>query len=264
MLYNIRNIFYDNSHQYLKIINGNDRFGIKNTDKDEFVIPLDYDNIFIYGTNLFVLYKKGKVGAVRIDKEEPIMIADCIYDVIETFGHDLIFANGSTTRYYNATTKEIRDFKEVLIETPFLYCKDERYQYILYGESGKEIYKKEYTSYSESCFCFCGNTDNGPVFYDARYSTYLYPTEKGYKHYIEFINHPIIINRNNVANISEGEDGVGLIDFYGNTILDNSYDSIKVELMITAVKGDRVENKTIPLPKDTFEKGEITDIENWI
>lgn len=264
MLFNIRNFFYNTTHQYLKIVSENGRFGIKNTDKNEFVIPMEYDNIFIYGINLFVLYKKGKIGAVRIDTEEPIVIADCVYDVVETFGHDLIFVKDSGTRYYNATTKEIRDFKDVLIETPFLYCKDEKYQYILYGELGKIIYKKEYTSYSESCFCFCGNTDKGPVFYDARYSTYLYPTEEGYKVYKELFNHPIIINRRNVVNISEGEDGVGLIDSCGNPILNNGYDSIKVELKITAVKGEKAENKIIPLPKDTFEKGEITDIENWI
>lgn len=264
MLFNIRNLFYNTTNKYLKIVSENGRFGIKNTDKDKFVIPMEYDNIFIYGTNLFVLYKKGKIGAVRIDNEEPIMVADCIYDVVETFGHDLIFVKDSGTRYYNATTKEIYDFKDILMESPFLYCKDEKYQYILYGELGEIIYKKEYTSYSESCFCFCGNTGKGPVFYDARYSTYLYPIEGGYKTYDQLFDCPIIINRQNVANITAEEDGIGLIDSYGNSILDNSYDSMEVELKITALKGNREETKTISFSKSTLKKEEISDISDWI
>lgn len=264
MLFNIRNLFYNTTNKYLKIVSDNGRFGIKNTDKDKFVIPMEYDNIFIYGTNLFVLYQKGKIGAVRIDNEEPIMVADCMYDVVETFGHDLIFVKDSGTRYYNVTTKEIYDFKDILVESPFLYCKDEKYQYILYGELGEIIYKKEYTSYSESCFCFCGNTDKGPVFYDARYSTYLYPTEEGYKTYDELFDSPIIINRQNIVNIVETEEGIGVIDSYGKSIMKNCYDSIKIELKITAEKDKKVKNKIIPITKGKIERGEITDIENWV
>lgn len=263
MLFNIRKVFYDNTHQYLKIVNNSGRFGIENTDKDEIVIPLEYDNIFIYGTNLFVLYKKGKLGAVRID-EEPIVIADCTYDVIETFGHDLIFSSNQKVRYYNSVTNAVRDFAEIIVETPFLYCKDERHQYILYGELGKEIYKKEYTSYSESCFCFCGNTEKGPVFYDARYSAYLYPAEDGYKVYEELFNHPIIINRKNVCNITEGENGIGVIDSYGNVIMENKYDSVKAELKITAIKENETEQKIIPFQKEVFEKGMVSELEDWI
>ena len=264
MLYTVRNGLNNAMLEKFDIVSSNEMYGIVKQEDSSCVLPSEYDNIFIYGEDIFILHKKGKIGAVRIENERVWFIAECKFNTLESIGHDLIFCNDKKVRYYNSVLKTVRDFIDVIVDIPFLYCKDEKHQYILYGELGKEIYKKEYTSYSESCFCFCGHTEKGPVFYDARYSTYLYPTEKGYKHYIEFINHPIIINRNNVANITEGESGIGLIDAYGNSIVDNCYDVIKIELKITALNDEKIVNKIIPLSNEMFKKGEITAIENWI
>ncbi len=264
MLFSRRNVFEKSVLNSIKVISDNGMMGIKNLTDNLCILPIEYDNIFMYGKNVFVIHKKGKIGAVRIETDKVCFIAESEYDTLDTFGHDLIFSNDQKVRYYNSATNTARDFVDIVVETPFLYCKDEKYQYILYGELGKEIYKKEYTSYSESCFCFCGNTEKGPVFYDARYSTYLYPQEGEYKVYKEIFNHPIVINRQNVCNITEGENGIGIIDSYGNVIMENKYDSVKVELKVTAIKENETEQKTIPFQKESFEKGMVSELEDWI
>lgn len=118
--------------------------------------------------------------------------------------------------------------------------------------------------FDERCCFFCGETKNGPVFYNARYCTYFYPQNNVYKFYDGLFNHPIIINRYNVINISEGDEGIGVINSFGTHILENEYDEINVELKITATKNNAVEEKTIPFLEKTFKKGEVTDPKSWV
>lgn len=264
MLYTARNGLNNTMLEKFEIASSNEMYGIVKQENNSCVLPPEYDNIFVYGEDIFILHKKGKIGAVRVDEDKIWFIAECKFDTLESIGHDLIFCNDEKVRYYNSVLKTVRNFIDVIVDIPFLYCKDEKYQYILYGELGKEIYKKEYTSYSESCFCFCGHTDKGPVFYDARYSTYLYPTEDGYKVHGGIFNHPIIVNRQNTLNIIEGENGIGVIDSYGDVIIKNQYDSVKVELKVTAIKGNKTEQKIIPFQKIAFQKGMVSEIEEWI
>ena len=149
------------------------------------------------GTNL----PRPIMGLMRNSKEnkgektfDTIQVADCQYDTLSNAGHDLFFSNDTGIRYYNALTKQTRDFTDVNTEEyPCIYCKDETHQYILYGETGEEIYKKEYSQYSKSCFTCCGMTEQGPVFYDARYSSYLYPENGSYKMYSGIFNNPFMI-----------------------------------------------------------------------
>lgn len=61
----------------------------------------------------------------------------------------------------------------------------------------------------------CGDTEKGAVFYDAKYCTYYYPENGKYKFYDGLFNHPVIINRINVINVSEGDNGIGLISSFG-------------------------------------------------
>ncbi len=263
MLYTIRNMFTFHTNENLSIVSENGCFGIQNKLDNSFIIPLEYDNIFLYGESLFVLYQKGKIGAVRIEENKRtfkvIIVADCQYDTLSNAGHDLFFSCDDNIRYYNAVTKKVRDFIDVNAdEYPCLYCKDKTHQYILYGELGEEIYKKEYTSYSESCFTCCGMTEQGPVFYDARYSTYLYPENGFYKVYKGIFNHPIIMNHQNILNITEDGNGLGLIDSCGNVMIENNYDSVTIELTITAVKGNKKEQKIIPFQRFHFEKGIVS------
>lgn len=264
MLFKVmNNAVSENLRNTVKIVK-NKKYGIISATDNTCILSEKYDNIFCYGKDVFVVHKKGKIGVIRIENDKVVFVADCEFDTLESRGHDLLLCNNEKVRYYNSVTKTITDFIDVIVDYPCLYCKDEKHQYILYGELGEEIYKKEYTSYSESCFCFCGETDLGPVFYDARYSSYLYPTKEGYEVYRDLFNHPIVFNRKNISNITEGEQGIGMIDSYGNTIVENNYDSIEVELKITAKKGNVSKNKIIPFQKIIFQKGMVSDIENWI
>ena len=263
MLFTVKNIFVNSELMKFNIISENGYLGIINTENNSLILPIQYDNIFAYGENVFVVHKKGKIGAIKTDSDTFFFIAQCEYDTLDTFGHDLIFCNNESVRYYNSTTKTVRDFIDVIVDSPFLYCKDKTHQYILYGELGKEIYKKEYTSYSESCFVYCGKTEKGPVFYDARYSTYLYPTEDGYTAYEGLFNNPIIVNGQNVLNVTEGENGIGVIDCFGNSIMDHKYDSVQVKLTVTATNQTETETKTISFHKNTFQKGVVYDFDEW-
>lgn len=270
MLLKQKDFFNQNSSPYLKVVLNDNKYGIVNTYDESYIVLAKYDNVFIYGINTFVLCLNGKIGAVRIEPTENeisfniTQICDCEYDIIENFGHDLLFSNDRGTRYYNSFTKEIKDFVDVIIESPFLYCCDKTHQYIIYGDLGKIIYKKPYTQYSKSCFAFCGNTDKGPVFYDARYNTYIYPTDNGYMCYKNLFNHPIVLNRDNIVNIVEDEKGIGIIDSYGNDVLKNTYDNITVEIKITASKkNDKVE-KIISSSKRIFDRDTISEIEDWL
>ena len=264
MLFTIRNTIPNTELCKFNIISENGYMGIINSDDSSIVLPIQYDNVFIYGENIFVLHKKGKIGAVKIDSNNFFFIAQCEYDTLDTFGHDLIFCNSETVRYYNSTTGNIRDFIDVRVDSPFLYCKDNNYQYIIYPETDEEIYKKEYTSYTESCFIYCGRTGKGPVFYDAMYSTYLYPVEDTYTAYNEFFNNPIIVNGQNILNVTEGENGIGVIDYFGNTVIQNKYDSVQVELKLTATNKTETATKIISFPKNIFQKGVVNDFNEWI
>lgn len=254
MLYTRRNIVRSKDLDYVQIISDSGKMGIINLMDNSYILPLEYDNVFVYGEDAFVVHRRGKIGAIRIEDNKLYWIAECEYDTLDTVGHDLIFCNDKVVRYYNAVLKSAQDFIDITVDVPFLYCKDADYQYILFGELGEIIYKKQYTSYSESCFCFCGYTDKGPVFYDASYSSYLYPKEKGYQAYHDLFNYPIIVNDCNIANITEGEQGIGLIDSYGNHILSNNYNSITAELKITVVNTDEKTEKIISIPQCIFEK----------
>ncbi len=255
MMFPGRSIFECSVAHRFEIMSKNGKKGILNPVDNSCVLPAEYDNIFTYVPGVYVLHKEGKIGAVSEEGDKAIFIVPCDFDVMERIGHDLIFCNDKVSEYFNSLTKTVRSFVDIVAEPPFLYCKDEKYQYILFGELGKEIYKKEYNSYSESCFCFCGYSNMGPVFFDTRYSMYIFPSDEGYKAYPELYNHPIVINGRNVANIVESYEGVGVIDSFGNKIADNRHESITVELLITTADHSGTESKVIRCFDGSFKRG---------
>lgn len=268
MLFTVRNkIFGGLTAKNLQIVK-DEKYGIVNQIDNSYLIPKEYDNIFLYGVNTYVLHKNGKIGLCRIDEEngrfKPVIICECEYDVIDSVNHNLYFSNDNIIRCYNSYTKQTRDFKEVSVYSPYLYACDETYQYVIYEETGELIFKKKYTDYSKSCYAYCGNTDKGAVFYDARYSTYLYPTDKGYKIYKHLFNNPIIINRNNVINIVESDNGMGVIDSFGNSIIDNEFKEIRLELKVTAISKDNKTEKTVVFPDNIYNSDTVKDIGEWI
>jgi len=243
MLFTVRNnAFGENSLKNIKIVK-NQKYGIMNELSNTYLLPEEYDNIFLYGINIFALYKNGKIGLCKIEDEKPIMLCDCVYDVIDNYNHDLFLSNDTEICYFNSNTQQIMIFDEVVTDMSYIYGYDGNYQYIIKQENGQIIHKKKCTSYSKSYYTYCGKIESSAVFYDATYSTYIYPTENGYKPYEYPLNHPVIVNSYNVINIVDGEKGLGVIDSYGNSIMENRYNCIKIELKITAVNSEEKTKK---------------------
>ena len=263
MLFTIRDRA-ENTSKALRIVK-NKKYGIANSIDNSYIIPEKYDNIILYDVNTFALYKNGKIGLCRIDEGEQkfniVLICNCDYDTIDNFNHDFFLSNYKTIRYYNSLTKQITDFKEIIMDTPYIYGYDELYIYIISQKTGEAIYKRKYNKYDKSYYLYCGNTDKGAVFYDTTFSTYLYPTANGYSHYEYPLNGFIVINNDNIMNIVDGIGGIGIIDSFGNTIADNKYDAISLELKIRAVSENERIEKTIPLPNCTYSKDKVSYIE---
>ena len=232
----------------------NNRWGILDAFQNEWLLPAEYDNVFYCRDNCFGIVHKGKTGAVRIVDNKLHIIAECEFNTMETIGNNLIFANDTKIRYYNLDNEITRDFKDIKADLPFFYCKDEKYQYILNGCDGKEIYKKSYTFYNEASFCFCGNTKEGPVFCDVRHFGLLYPCNGEFITYNGVVCESVDVCRDNVINITQGENGIGAVDCFGRKLLDDVYDCIELELKIIAAKGTDKKQSTVPLRKLSFQK----------
>lgn len=264
MLFTVRNkVFGERTSKNLRIVK-DEKYGIMNTLDSKYIIPKEYDNIFLYGVNTFVLYKNGKIGVCRIDDLQVVIIGECEYDVIDTFGHDLFLSNDNGTRYYNSQTKRVQDFKEVILDTAYLYGYEEEFQYIIEQELGKVIHKRKCNKHNKSYYAYCGTTDKGAVFYDSTFSTYIYPTDNGYKPYEYPLHHPVMVNKYNVINIVDGENGIGVIDSFGNAIMENKYDEISLEIKVTAKNKTEYIERIVEIQKEKFNKDSASDIENWI
>ena len=254
MLYTVRNrAFGNNTSDSLKIVH-NEKYGIINSNDNTHIINEEYDNIFLYGINTFVLYQNGKVGMCKIEDNQANILCKCEYDIVDNLNHNLFFSNDCGIRYYNSITGKIMDFDEITINISYMYCHDKEYQYIIHEETGEIIYKRKYNTYNESCYVYYGDTDRGAVFYDAVYSMYLYPGKNGYTYYQDPINESIVVNQRNICNIAESENGIGVIDSFGNTIIENSYDEIFVEIKITAKNQHKCIEKIIPLSKEIYRR----------
>ncbi|MBO4896842.1 MAG: hypothetical protein J5590_00920 [Clostridia bacterium] len=211
------------------------------------ILQREYENIYELAENTFVLHKNGKTGLCRIENSKAVHIADCLYDTVDVLGNAVFLSKEDAVRYYNSKTKAVRDFNEVIIDTPYMYGYGVKYQYIIHSESGKIIYKKKSNKYSRTYYTYCGETDKGPVFFDAKSNTYYYPGDNGYKPHEPHILRPIIINGKNIINITEGENGLGVIDWCGNAITENKYDDISLELNIKAVNSNESIVKTVKI-----------------
>lgn len=264
MLFTVRNnVFGESSLKNIKIVK-NDKYGIMNESDNTHILPEEYDNIFLYGINIFTLYKNGKIGLCRIEDEKAVILCECKYDIIDNYNHDLFLSNDDETCYFNSNTRQTNVFREISTDMRYLYGLDKEYQYIIHQESGKIIYKKKLNKYNKSCYMYCGDSKNGTVFYDFTFSTYLYPTDNGYKPYEYPLNCPIIINKYNVINIVDGEKGIGVITPEGNAVTENKYGEITVELKITAKCEDEYIEKTVSLPNGKFNRETVVPVENWI
>lgn len=67
-----------------------------------------------------------------------------------------------------------------------------------------------------------------------------------------------------MINIVDGEKGIGVITPEGNTVIENKYGEITVELKITAKCEDEYIEKTVSLPNGKFNRETVVPVENWI
>lgn len=129
MIYKIRDMFWTNTSDKLKISVRKGRYGIINNETEKVLIPFEYDNIFIYGEELFTVHKGGKIGAVRISERNDLKvqwIADCVYDTLDERYHNLTFTNDKEYKYYNSYTY-FSDYGEPLLWTFSQMYTDEKY-----------------------------------------------------------------------------------------------------------------------------------------
>lgn len=164
MLFTVRNnAFGESLPKNIKIVK-NKKYGIMNESDNTYILPEEYDNIFLYGINVFVLYKNGKIGLCRIENEKSVILCECKYYVIDNYNHDLFLSNDDETCYFNSNTRQTNVFREISTDMRYLYGIDKEYQYIIHQESGKIIYKKKLNKYNKSCYMYCGESKNGAVF----------------------------------------------------------------------------------------------------
>lgn len=207
--------------------------------------------------NIIILNEDGKIGLSKIVNNTTTTIFKCEYDTIEVIEHSFFLLKDNTVYYYNSITDNKNIYKEVVLDLPYFYANDEKYQYIIIIDTGEILYKKKLNKYNKSDYICFGITTKGPVFFDMKNNTYLYPDGNGYSFYPYPINHPIIINGNNVINIVNTENGIGIIDSFGNTLTDDNHENITLELKITALNKENRMEKVIPLPNNIYRRNQL-------
>ncbi|MFQ7292831.1 MAG: hypothetical protein ACLRQ0_11425 [Monoglobales bacterium] len=204
--------------------------------------------------NIVIVNENGKIGLSKVENDTTTIICSCEYDTIEIIDSCFFLVKDDTVCCYNSVTDKINSYKEVILDLPYFYARDEEYQYIILTYTGEILYRKELNKYNKSEYVCLGNTIKRPVFYDMKYSTYLYPDSNGYRVYPYPINYPIIINGYNVIDVVEMENGIGVIDPFGNHLTDSECEEISLELKITAVNKESRTEKTIPLPNSIYRR----------
>lgn len=196
--------------------------------------------------NIVIVRKNNKVGLSKNENDTVIVICQCEYDSIDIINHNFFLYKDDTIFCYNSLTDNKANYNEVVVDVPYIYSCDEEYQYIIHMTTDTIIHRKKLNKYNKSEYVCLGNTTKGHVFYDSKHSEYLYPTEDGYKFYNLPVNYPVIVNGDNTVNIIENENGIGIIDSFGNIIINSEYDKILLELKVTATNKDRTIKQTVP------------------
>ena len=282
MIYKIRDVFWTNTSNKLKIEVTNNKYSIINKETNEVLIPPEYDNIFIYGEELFVLYKGGKIGAVRISEHNDLKvqwIAKCEYDTMDERYHNLTFTNDNGYVYYNAYTYFKNDcnplvwtFSNMYVDEGYVFGETDKEYVIIRELYGEQIWQEPIENFKADMwpsFMFVGRLGDDELFYDAASSKIL----KVGREKSEWIDRfdlvkPIVINGNNVLNITEEIEnqeavGIGSVDLTNKLIMKPRYDNIKLELKVTMSNGEETIEKTYEIPEGTFTKSSFVPMEDW-
>ena len=276
MLIKMNQIYKNLISEEIKIETRNDKMGIVNTLKDEVIIPFEYDNIFVYGPELFVLYKKGKVGAVNLSKKKgfcPEWIAKCEYDTLDTNCHDIIFSKEEEYLYVSSygfwRNKEpwyIKlCLKNLIIDGDFVYgCKGD--EYVIFDTRTAKIIWRENIDKTKAlnCFVYIGKSEKKPLFYCLTTGRFLKWRGRGYV-WMErdCLLKPIIINGENVVNVIESTGGIGLLDLKNSMGVAPVYHKAKVELLVTLENSEETRLLRFKVDDGSVSMGKIIGIEDW-
>ncbi len=225
-----------------------------------------YDNIFIYGDNLFVLVSSGRFGAVQYDEElNEIYSLPCEYDTLDEYWHNLLFSNKDEVVYYNEASKEWIELKDAYISGEFLYGEDEETYLIIEQATGKLIwreYKSRERLIDKPCFVFCGRTNGNPEFYDITNGAYISKIEDCYARYKKHsLVKPIVINGQNIIGICERNGKLGTIDVGNRKSVNPQWDEINIELKVT-YKRNNVKREEV-LKVTDIKTDDVIPIEEW-
>ena len=224
------------------------------------------ENIFLYGENLFVLVSGGKFGAVQYDDNlNKIWSMPCVYDTLDEYWHDLVFSKENEIIYYNAVTKNWTKLRDLIMDERFVYGEDEKTCLIIEKSTGKLIWREDKNNakfVDKPCFAFCGNVCGNPLFFDVTNGDYIAKMPDGYARQKKpYIVKPIIVNGENIANISENNGKLGIIDFRNGKSISPGWYEAKVELKITLKNGNDTTTEVFNV--SDIKSGDCVPFEEW-
>ena len=225
-----------------------------------------YDNIFIYGDNLFVLVSSGRFGAVQYDEESnEIYSLPCEYETLDEYWHNLVFSKKDMVVYYNEVSNEWIELIDAYIDSEFLYGEDTETYLIIEQATGKLIwreYKSRERLVDTPCFVFCGRTNGNPEFYDITNGAYISKVEDCYARYKKHsLMKPIVINGQNIIGICEGNGKLGTIDVGNRKSVNSQWEEVSLELKVTCKKGKHKIEQIFNV--GDFKAGDVIPIEEW-
>lgn len=230
------------------------------------MVKENLENIFIYGDNLFILVSKGKFGAVQYDDNlNEIQSLPCVYDTLDEYWHNLVFSKNDEVVYYNAASKDWIPLLDIYEDNHFVYGEDEETYLIIEQATGKLIwreYKNRKRLIDKPCFAYCGKEDANPVFFDITNGHYITKMPEGYARYNKPpLVKPIIVNGENIVNISERNNKLGIIDTHNRKSIVPQWNEVNVELKITLKSGKDELEKVFNVTE--IKAGDCVPVEEW-
>ena len=259
----ISEIYNNNKSDRIEIEKNENTYCLKIDGKE---VKEGYDNIFIYGDNLFILVSSGRFGAVQYDEElNEIYSLPCEYDTLDEYWHNLLFSNKDEVVYYNEVSKEWIELKDAYISEEFLYGEDKETYLIIEHATGKLIWREHKSRarlIDAPCFVFCGRTNGNPEFYDITNGAYISKIEDCYARYKKHsLVKPIIINGQNIVGICERNGKLGTIDVGNRKSVVPQWEEIIVELKVTCKSGTHKTEQTFDVTN--IKAGDVIPPEEW-
>ena len=226
-----------------------------------------YENIFIYGDNLFVLVAGGKFGAVQYNEElNEVFSLSCEYITLDEYWHNLLFSKLDELVYYAEASKMWIKLIDASSDGKFLYAEDEKTYLIIDYSDGSVIWQEDKSNkhfIDKPCFVFCGKVNENPIFYDITHAEYITKTSDGYVRHksLPSLQKPIIVNGVNVVNICYENGKIGTIDEKNKKIIKPRWDEIKVELKVTYQGGDEQREETFDIAD--IKADDVIPTEEW-